>query len=144
MLKVRQAAILRPREIVARERGGGARTVPLVNQLIGARSTLSGITEFEPGAAIALHYHNWEETVLVLEGDAVAEIEGAEHSLAAGDTTWIPPGVHHRFRNASRAGRMRIYWTYASVDATRTIVETGLTTRIDEEHGVAPRRARDE
>ena len=136
MLKVREAAILRPREITARERGGGARTVPLVNQLIGTRSTLSGVTEFEPGAAIALHYHNCEETVLVLEGDAVAEIDGAEHRLVAGDTTWIPPGVHHRFRNVSATGRMRIYWTYASVDATRTIVETGLTTRIDEEHGV--------
>ena len=144
MLEAREAAILRPAEIPVRERGGGARTVPLVNQLIGARSTLSGITEFEPGAAIALHYHNCEETVLVLEGDAVAEIDGAEHGLQPGDTTWIPPGVRHRFRNASATGRMRIYWTYASVDATRTVLETGYTTRIDEEHGVVPRRPRDE
>ena len=144
MREVRQAAILRPGEIAARERGGGARTIPLVNQLIGARSTLSGITEFGPDAAIALHFHNCEETVMVLDGAAVAEIDGAEHSLAPGDTTWIPPGVHHRFRNASSTGRMRISWTYASVDATRTIVATGLTTRIDEEHGVAPRRPRDE
>jgi putative monooxygenase len=32
---------------------------------------------------------------------------------------------------------MDIFWTYASVDATRTIVATGVTTRIDEEHGTA-------
>jgi len=29
---------------------------------------------------------------------------------------------------------MRILWIYASVDATRTIVETGATTRVDAEH----------
>jgi hypothetical protein len=29
---------------------------------------------------------------------------------------------------------MRILWTYASIDATRTIVETGVTTRVDAEH----------
>ncbi len=133
----REPAILRPDAITPRERGGGARTYPLVNARIGSERTLSGITEFEPGAAIALHFHNCEETVLVLVGDAVAEIAGVEHALGATDTTWIPAGVHHRFRNASPTARMRIYFTYASIDATRTVVATGLTTRIDEEHGVA-------
>ena len=68
-------AILRPSELPSRERGGGARTIPLVNARLGSRETLSGITEFDPGAAIALHIHNCEETVMVLEGSAVAEIE---------------------------------------------------------------------
>jgi putative monooxygenase len=130
-------AVLRPSDITPRERGGGARTIPLVNARIGSRQTLSGITEFEPGAAIALHFHNCEETVMVLEGEAVAEIDGVEHAVGETDTTWIPAGVAHRFRNASATRRMRIYWTYASIDANRTIVATGVTTRIDEEHGVA-------
>ena len=132
-----QPAVLRPSQIVPRERGGGARTYPLVNAQIGSQKTLSGITEFAPGAAIALHFHNCEETVMVLEGEAVAEIAGVEHALGPTDTTWIPAGVHHCFRNASATGRMRIYFTYASIDADRTIVATGVTTRIDEEHGVA-------
>jgi len=131
-------AILRPSELPSRERGGGARTIPLVNARLGSRKTLSGITEFDPGAAIALHIHNCEETVMVLEGSAVAEIEGVEHALGATDTTWIPAETPHRFRNASNTERMRIYWTYASIDATRTVIATGVTTRIDEEHGVAP------
>jgi mannose-6-phosphate isomerase-like protein (cupin superfamily) len=67
----------------------------------------------------------------------VAEIAGVEHPLGPTDTTWIPAGVHHRFRNASATARMRIYFTYASVHANRTVVATGVTTRIDEEHGVA-------
>ena len=133
-----KAAILRPSQITPRERGGGARTIPLVNARIGSRQTLSGITEFAPGAAIALHIHNCEETVMVLEGRAVAHIDGVEHALGPTDTSWIPAGVQHFFRNVSDTERMRIYWTYASIDATRTVIATGITTRIDEEHGVAP------
>jgi hypothetical protein len=29
---------------------------------------------------------------------------------------------------------MRILWIYASLEATRTILETGITTRVDAEH----------
>jgi quercetin dioxygenase-like cupin family protein len=131
-----KAAVLNPAEIEVRERGNGARTIPLVNARIGAQKTLSGITEFDPGAAIALHYHNCEETVLVLEGEGLAEIDGQEFRVGPLHTSWIPAGVHHRFRNISTTQKMRIYWTYASIDADRTIVATGVTTRIDVEHGV--------
>ena len=130
-------AVIRPSTIAPRERGGGARTFPMVNARTGSTKILSGITEFDPNAAVALHIHNCEETVVVLEGEAAAEIGGVEHALIATDCTWIPAGVPHRFRNASATCRMRIYWTYASIDATRTVIATGVTTRIDEEHGVA-------
>jgi putative monooxygenase len=134
-----RARILRPSECTPRERGGGARTIPLVNALVGSERTLSGITEFDPGAAIALHYHNCEETVVLLSGEGVAEIDGEEFTVRPLDTSWIPAGVPHRFRNASATEKMRIYWIYSSVDADRTIVATGVTTRIDVEHGVATR-----
>jgi putative monooxygenase len=135
----RKARILRPSECTSRERGGGARTIPLVNALVGSEKTLSGITEFDPGAAIALHYHNCEETVVLLSGEGIAEIDGEQFTVRPLDTSWIPAGVPHRFRNASATEKMRIYWTYSSVEANRTIVATGITTRIDVEHGVAPR-----
>lgn len=127
-----QAAILRPAEIVAHERGGGARTVPLVTSGIGSTSLLNGITEFQPGGAIPLHTHNCEESVMVLEGEALVEIAGATHHMGVHDTTWVPANVPHRFVNAG-LGRLRIFWTYASVDATRTLVATGDTRRIDAE-----------
>ncbi len=128
-----QAVILRPSEITPHERGGGARTIPLVTARVGSRSLLNGITEFAPGAAIQLHTHNCEESVMVLEGDAVAEIDGVEHRMGAGDTTWVPADVPHRFINVSETARMRIFWTYASMNATRTIVATGDTRSIDSE-----------
>lgn len=134
-----KARILRPSECTLRERGGGARTISLVNAIVGSEKTLSGITEFDPGAAIALHYHNCEETVVLLSGEGVAEIDGEQFTVRPLDTSWIPAGVPHRFRNVSATEKMRIYWTYSSVDADRTIVATSITTRIDVEHGVAPR-----
>ena len=128
-----QAAILRLAEITPHERGGGARTFPLVTARVGSRSMLNGITEFAPGAAIQLHTHNCEESVMVLEGRAVVEIDGVQHPMGVGDTTWVPAEVPHRFINVSDAARLRIFWTYASMNATRTIVATGDTRSIDSE-----------
>jgi putative monooxygenase len=132
--KPASGAVLRPSEITAAERGGGARTIPLVTKRIGSTSILNGITSFEPGAAIPLHSHNCEESVMILEGRAIAEIEGVEHELGPLDTTWLPADVPHRFRNASDTEPMRIFWTYASVDATRTLIATGETRGIAAEH----------
>jgi 3-isopropylmalate dehydrogenase len=132
----RRPAVLRPGAVTARERGGGVRTYPLVSAATGSTQTLSGVTEIDPGAAVPLHFHNCDETVVVLEGEAQAEIAGQAHQVGPGETTWIPAGVHHRFRNAGEA-RVRIFWTYASLDADRTLVESGRTARIDEELGLA-------
>jgi quercetin dioxygenase-like cupin family protein len=120
------------------DRGNGARTIPLVNRGCGSTSMINGITAFDPGAKIGVHFHNCEESVMILEGEAIAEIDGKRHALKAGDTTWIPANVPHRFLNESD-GPMRIFWTYATVDATRTMVATGIEQSIDDEHEKAKR-----
>jgi putative monooxygenase len=128
-------AILRPAELTPRDRGGGARTIPLVTRKAGSTSLINGITAFDPGASIQMHKHNCEESVMVLDGEAIAEIDGVQHQLGANDTTWIPANIPHRFINASDTKPMRIFWTYATVNATRTMIETGETRTIDAEHG---------
>lgn len=126
--------IFRPLEIPAVSRGGGVKTIPLLTRKTGARSFINGITIFPPLGSVPLHKHNCDESVLVLEGNAVAEISGDEHAVAQGDVTAIPEGVHHRFRNVSDTEELKILWTYASIDADRTIIATGETRRIDDEH----------
>ena len=133
-MKAPPPAVLRPDELPVTERGGGARTVPLVTAVLGSKEMLNGITSFQPGAAIPLHSHNCEESVIILEGSAVFELDGVEHELKRYDTTWIPPNVPHRFRNACDTEPLRIFWTYASVDATRTMIATGETRWIASEH----------
>jgi putative monooxygenase len=133
----RDAAILRSAQITPRQRGGGARTIPLVSKQVGAKNFLNGITMFGSGAAIPEHFHNCDESIFVLKGSAVAHIDGATHTVRIGDNSFIPAGIPHFFQNASDTEELHIFWTYASVDADRTIVATGVTTRIDEEHGTA-------
>ena len=131
---VRRAVILRPAEQPVADRGSGNRTIPLVMPRIGARQLINGITAIAPGGAIAEHFHDCEESVIVLEGSAVAVLDGAEHAVGPGDTSWIPPGLPHYFRNASATQVLRIFWTYASVTATRTLVASGETRPVAAEH----------
>lgn len=128
-------AILRPSRQPVVQRGGGVTTIPLVNRACGSTGLINGITIFPPGGSIALHWHNCEESVMVLAGRATVEIDGTLHEMGPGDTTWVPAEVPHRFINASGTEEMRILWTYARVDATRTSARTGETRSIDEEQG---------
>lgn len=128
------AGLLRPETLKSYDRGGGARTTPLVSPRIGAQSFITGITEFEPGVAIPFHSHNCEESVVLLEGDAVMDIDDEVHSLKPLDTTFIPPNVVHRFRNISASKPMKILWIYASQNATRTLASTGETRPVSAEH----------
>jgi quercetin dioxygenase-like cupin family protein len=128
------ARVLRPGELQSVERGGGARTTPMVTAAIGSTSMLNGITAFAPGASIPMHMHNCEESVLVLEGDCIAVMDGVEHRLGPRDATFVPAGVPHRFVNASETLPAVIFWTYASVGATRTMIATGETHPVQAEH----------
>lgn len=129
-----QPTILRPSRLPSRDRGGGARTVPLVTRKLGATGFINGITIFDPGASVPMHSHNCAESVMILEGHAILELGGAEHEVGPHDTTFLPANVPHRFRNASSTAPMRMLWTYASVDATRTLIASGVTNTIDAEH----------
>lgn len=127
-------AVLRPDQMTTHERGGGARTTPLVLPAIGATTFINGITEFAAGAAIPFHSHNCEESVVMLEGHAYLDIAGEVHELKPLDTTFIPPNVPHRFRNRSATEGMKILWIYASPNATRTLVDSGETRLVAAEH----------
>ncbi len=127
-------AHLRPDELPSVDRGGGNRTIPLVTRATGSQQMLTGMTMIGPGSAIPWHYHDCEETVLVLEGEGFAEIGDECLPVRAMDVTWIPPNLPHRFRNGSTEKQLKIMWVYASVDATRTMVETGETRPVSAEH----------
>ncbi|MDP3799522.1 MAG: cupin domain-containing protein [Polaromonas sp.] len=127
--------VLRPADLKSHDRGGGACTTPLVSAGIGATGFINGITEFGPGVAIPFHSHNCEESVMLLEGHAMLEMEGEEAvALQPQDTTWIPPNLSHRFRNLSDTEPMKIFWTYASLQATRTLTATGECRQVSAEH----------
>lgn len=98
------------------------RSQRLVTKEVGASSITSGLTRFEPGARIALHYHNVEEQVTIIEGDAVAIIDGERVELRAYDTTYVPAGVPHHFMNESSAP-MAILYMYPTANVERHEVQ---------------------
>ena len=103
--------LIRPEEVVPFDRGNGVVTVPYVGRWnCETNRVTTGQTRFAPGTGLPLHSHNVEESVLVLEGEAVAEIGDQRFDLVAGDATWVPAGVPHRFVNRGE-GTMRIFDT---------------------------------
>lgn len=132
--RVVKPAILRPSEIAPRSRGGGVQTIPLVTRKVGSTSLINGITVIGPGSAVPMHSHNCEESVMVLSGEGFVEVDGVEHEVRPGDTTFLPANIPHCFKNGSKVDEMRILWIYATIDATRTNIETGQTRSIDDEH----------
>jgi len=122
------------------DRGTGVKTRLLVHKGLGSQHLTNGVTRFEPGAGIALHFHNCDESVVIVEGEAVAEVDGERHAMKPFDTTFVPAGVPHRFLNESDKP-MAILWTYAASHVTRTFVETGVTVEhmSEADRAVAPR-----
>lgn len=116
------------------DRGNGNRTIPLIGPGTGALQMINGITEIAPGSAIPEHFHNCEESILILSGHAIAVIGGTPHEMKVADASLVPAGVPHFFENASGVEPLRIFWTYASIEATRTLVASGETRPIAAEH----------
>lgn len=119
--------LIRPDKVERFERGGGVATIPYVGKWNSDSAVITtGQTVFQPGTRLPVHSHNVEESVLVLEGEAVAQIGEETFDLQVGDATWVPANVPHRFLNRGE-GILRIYWVYGGRNVTRTITATGET-----------------
>jgi len=119
-------SILKIDEIAPIERGGGVRTWPLVvhTALPHAHFT-TGMSVYPPGQGAPLHKHNCDEQVTLLEGQGEVEVDGRVTPLVRYDSTYIPGGVLHCFRNTGTVP-MRILWIYDTMRVTRTFAADGV------------------
>ncbi len=123
---MKERRVLKYRELPIVDWGGGVTAQLLVSTELGAEGLTSGITSFAPGSALPIHTHNCDEQVSVIEGSAVAEVGDESFPLEPFDTTFVPQGIAHRFRNSGETV-MRILWSYPHSHVTRTLTETGRT-----------------
>ena len=96
----------------------------MVTEETGATQLSSGITTFGPGSSNTTHFHNAEESVIVIEGEGTLILQGQEHHLKQYDAAFVTPGTHHRFINTGGVP-FKISWAYATVHVSRTLVEDG-------------------
>jgi mannose-6-phosphate isomerase-like protein (cupin superfamily) len=114
------STILKMDKIAVLDRGGGVKTWPLVvrSRLPQAAFT-TGMSVYPVGKGAPMHYHNCAEQVTLLEGRGEVEVEGQVTALVPYDSTYIPAGRMHCFRNTGERP-MRILWIYDSNVVTRT------------------------
>lgn len=118
---------INPTEVEPFDRNGGIVTIPYVGKWNSELAKITtGVTKFAEGTSLPLHMHNVEESVLILSGEATADIDGTLIDLAPGEATWVSAGTPHRFINRG-PGEMSIYWVYGGRRVSRTIAATGET-----------------
>jgi mannose-6-phosphate isomerase-like protein (cupin superfamily) len=122
-----RVTVIKVDEVPLLDRGGGVTTIPLITHRSDATALITtGISTYPVGGGAPLHIHNCDEQVTLLEGAGEVVIEGNATPLVPYDSTYIPAGQQHLFRNTG-AGPMRILWIYPTQDVTRTLMSTGET-----------------
>ncbi|WP_305988382.1 cupin domain-containing protein [Roseibium sp. MMSF_3544] len=121
------STVITYKDIKPFQRGDGVETRLLIGKSVSDSAPFTtGTTVFPPGCSAPMHYHNCDEQVTILEGEAEASIGGVIHNLVEGDTAFAEAESPHYFKNTGE-GRLVIMWIYGARDVTRTFVETGET-----------------
>jgi quercetin dioxygenase-like cupin family protein len=102
----------------------GAHFRDLFARRFGARGICGGYGIFGPGASLPCHFHEYDESITIIQGTAVCQVAGSEHQLSDCGTACIPKGRPHRFLNRS-AAPMAMIWVYAGDEPERTLVDAG-------------------
>lgn len=91
----------------------------------GAVGICGGYGRFLPEASLPCHIHEYDESITIVEGEAVCLVRGKRYSLSGCDTAVVPEGRPHRFLNLSNSP-MAMIWVYAGSEPERTLVDTSL------------------
>ena len=114
--------IIRQQEASSIQRAPGVSVESMINKEAGSTGISSGITTFQAGTSNTTHYHNAEESVIVIQGEGILMIDGEENHVRPFDAAFITPGTHHKLINTGNEP-FKIAWSYATVDVSRTLVE---------------------
>lgn len=89
---------------------------------LGSRGVCGGHGLFQPGAGLPCHTHEYDESITIVEGQAICQVAGQEYELSGCDTACIPAGRPHRFVNRDEK-TMTMIWVYAGDEPDRVVVD---------------------
>jgi quercetin dioxygenase-like cupin family protein len=88
----------------------------------GAESLTIGELVMHNGAALRLHTHPTDETIILMEGSLQMIVGDESHNAAPGDTLLAPPETPHRLVNESGADA-RVYTIFPTDNPTTEYVD---------------------
>ena len=98
----------------------------LVTTLVGrhcaARQLIAALVRFAPAGGLVWHCHPQPETVVVIRGAIITEMDGVRHQVEAGSSVTIPAGTAHRTGNASLQAEALIQVAMPCDAITRTVL----------------------
>jgi 2-keto-3-deoxy-L-rhamnonate aldolase RhmA/quercetin dioxygenase-like cupin family protein len=111
----------------------------LVGAHNGAKDLTTGIVRFAPGVKLAYHIHPTTESIVLLEGSAVVDVEGRRYRLSPLDNVVIPPGLPHGVENLSAERETRLHVTFPTASPSRELLEPIYPPRQMPNDSVGPR-----
>ena len=114
-----------PRAEIAR----GVNFECLVGRHNQARNLTTGIVTFAPGAVLPYHSHIFTESITLLSGSIVIDVEGRSYGMKKLDNAVIPAGLAHAARNGSSSEPAVLHIAMATDSPSRTLVDKFFTRR---------------
>ena len=82
---------------------------------------------FQPGGRLPAHFHDFDESICIIEGTSICVVEGRRYELSSSTTAFVPRGRVHYFINESKEP-MAMIWVYAGPSPERVIVDERCAT----------------
>ncbi len=76
---------------------------------------------FQPGGRLLAHFHDFDESICIVQGQATCHVEGRKYTLSNGATALQPRGRVHYFSNETQAPMVMI-WVYGGPVPERMVV----------------------
>ncbi|MDR3639368.1 MAG: cupin domain-containing protein [Isosphaeraceae bacterium] len=112
------------------EIGTGATFECLVGRHNQARRLTTGFATFSPGAGLPYHTHPFSESITLLAGSALVDVEGRSYMLGPRDNIVVPAERAHAVRNASGSEPTILHVAAATDVFTRTLVPEPALMRV--------------
>ena len=93
-----------------------------------ARRLTTGLAHFNPGSRLPRHRHSFSESITVVEGRGIVEVEGRGYELETLDNIIIPRGLAHSALNQAQAPAV-FHVAMATSNPTREWVKKNFRTQ---------------
>ncbi len=97
------------------------------SDLVPGLEMSGGYGLFHPGGRLPAHFHDFDESISIIDGAALCIVEGRRHDLSGCATALVPRGRVHYFINES-AATMAMLWVYAGPMPLRIVVDERCAT----------------